>query len=229
MGGGGGGAGGPNKRLENAQKLTRMNRKRKPERIFSETKIINGGKFKIVKCAEFGIERTSRKVSGNSLEKTCVPKSKNNRTESFPKCAGEQPTKPVKLAGMPTNVKLEKMPENVQKSLNPTKDTKLAERPPKYKNTNVGTSKVVKFEKINLLENRVDIVGNVEVVVVRNNVVKPSFGRIQVEEARSSPVEKKEAGSHHVEIEVRSQKRKRLEEILKTALARKSSGMGGSI
>ena len=84
-------------------KLTRMNRKRNPERMYSETEIINGGKFKIVKCAEFGIERTSRKVKGNSLEKTSVPKSKNDRTGSFPKCAGEQPTKPVKLAGMPTD------------------------------------------------------------------------------------------------------------------------------
>ena len=45
----------PNKRLENAPKLTRMNRKRKPERIFSETKMINRGKFKIIKCADFGI------------------------------------------------------------------------------------------------------------------------------------------------------------------------------
>ena len=130
----------------------------------------------------------------NRLEKTSVPKSKNDRTGSFPKCAGEQPSKPVKLAGMPTNVKLEKMPENIQKSLNLTKDT------------NVSTSKIVKFEKINLLENRVDIVGNVEVVVVRNVVVKPSFGKNPVEEARSSPVEKKEAGSHQVEIEVRREK-----------------------
>ena len=51
-----------NKRLENAQKFTRMNRKRKPERIYSETKIINGGKFNIVKCAEFRVEMTLRKV-----------------------------------------------------------------------------------------------------------------------------------------------------------------------
>ena len=47
--------------LENAQKLTRVNRMRKAEKTFTETKIINGGKFSIVKCAEFGVERSSRK------------------------------------------------------------------------------------------------------------------------------------------------------------------------
>ena len=113
---GGRGAVEQNKRLENAQKFTRMNRKRKPERIYSETKIINGGKFNIVKCAEFVVERTSRKVKEMSVKKTSVPKSKNYRKGSFPKCAGEQPTKPKKLAGMPTNVKIENMPENVQKT-----------------------------------------------------------------------------------------------------------------
>ena len=61
---------------------------------------------------------------------------------------------------MPINVKLENMPENVQNPLNPTKNTKLAEKPSKYKNTNVSTSNVVnKFEKINLSKNRLDIVG----------------------------------------------------------------------
>ena len=41
----------------------------------------------------------------------------------------------------------------------------------------MSTSKVVKFEKINLLTNRFDIVGNVKVVVVDNSVVKSPFGR----------------------------------------------------
>ena len=67
------------KSLENAQKFTRMNRKRKAERIYSETKIINGGKFNIVKCAEFGVERTSRKVREKSVKRTSVPKSKSDR------------------------------------------------------------------------------------------------------------------------------------------------------
>ena len=98
-----------------------MNRKRKAERIDRETKIINGGKFNIVKCAEFGVERTSRKVKEKSVKKTSVPKSKIDRKGSFPKCAGEQPTKPKKLVGMPTNVTIENMPENVQNPLNPTK------------------------------------------------------------------------------------------------------------
>ena len=128
---------------------------------------------------------------------------------------------------MPTNVKIENMPENVQNPLNPTKNTKLAEKPSKYKNTNVSTSKVVKFEKINLLKNRLDIVGNVKVVVVENSVVKSPFGKIQVGEARSSPVEKKEAGSHQVEIEARSQKRKRLEENFEDSPSKKKFGNGG--
>ena len=56
------------------------------------------------------------------------------------------------------------MPENVQNLLNPTNNIKLAEMPPKYKNTNVSTRKVVKFENINLLENRLEIVSDVVVV-----------------------------------------------------------------
>ena len=40
-----------NKRLENAQKTSRIHRMRKPDRLYCETKIINGGKFKIQKCA----------------------------------------------------------------------------------------------------------------------------------------------------------------------------------
>ena len=70
-----------------------------------------------------------------SVKRTSVPKSKSDRKGSFPKFAGEQPTKPKKLAGMPTNVKIENMPENVQNPLNPTKNIKLAEKPSKYKKT----------------------------------------------------------------------------------------------
>ena len=95
---------------------------------------------------------------GGDMEKgTSVPKRRNSdidRKGSFPKCAGEQPTKPNKLAEMPTNVKKESMPENVQNLLNPTNNTNLAEKPRKYKKTNVSTRKVVKFENINLLKNK---------------------------------------------------------------------------
>ena len=55
-----------------------------------------------------------------------------DRKGSFPKCAGEQP-KLNNCAGRPTNVKKESMPENVQNLLNPTNNTKLAEKPPNYK------------------------------------------------------------------------------------------------
>ena len=50
-----------------------------------------------------------------SVKMTSVPKRINDRKGSFPKCAGEQPTKPKNLAGMPTNIKIENMPENVGK------------------------------------------------------------------------------------------------------------------
>ena len=61
------------------------------------------------------------------MENSSVPKSKENRKGSFPKCAGENPTKSRKLAGMPTNVKIDKIPENVQKSMNTTKNINWAE------------------------------------------------------------------------------------------------------
>ena len=102
---------------------------------------------------------------GGDMEKcTSVPKRKNSdmdRKGSFPKCAGEQPAKPNKLAGRPTNVKKESMPENVQNLLSPTNNTKEAS---KLQKTNVSTRKVVKFENINLLENRLEIVSDVVVV-----------------------------------------------------------------
>ena len=75
----------------------------------------------------------------------------------------------------------------------------------------MSTSKVVKFENINLLKNKLEIVGEVKVVVV-DSVVKPLVGKVQVVEARYSPVENNEAGSHQEKTEARSQKRKRLEE-----------------
>ena len=59
--GGGGGTTEQKKNLENAQKITRINRTRKAEKTFIETKIINGGKFSIQKCAEFGVEKSSKK------------------------------------------------------------------------------------------------------------------------------------------------------------------------
>ena len=62
------------------------------------------------------------------------------------------------------------------------------------------------------MKTRLEIVGDVKVVVVENSVVKSPIGKVQVGEVRSSPVEKREAGSHQVEIKARSQKRKRLEE-----------------
>ena len=258
---------------------------RKAEKTFTETKIINGGKFSIVKCAEFGVERSSRKRKqgircgggrvkmedleacgpgeavvemeqqrpgedlkasgpgkaavvmkqpclGGDIRKegTSVPKRRNcdmNRKGSFPKCAGEQP-KVNNWAGRPTNVKNEIKPENVQNLLNPTNNIKLAEMPPKYKKTNVSTRKVVKFENINLLEtrleNRLEIVSD---VVVVDSTVKQSVEKEYIVEARSSPVEKNEAGSHQEKNETRNQKRKRLEEKNEESPRKKKFGRGG--
>ena len=83
-----------NKRLENAQKLTRMNRTRKAERIYSETEIINGEKFKIVKCAEFGIERTTKKRTNSS-----APKSKNIPAGRIPNSTKINAAKPSRWWG----------------------------------------------------------------------------------------------------------------------------------
>ena len=125
------------------------------------------------------------------------------------------------------------MPEKVQSllnpTLNPTNNIKLAEMPPKYKNTNVSTRKVVKFEKINLLEsrleNKVEIVSD---VVVVDSAVKQSVGKDYVVQARSSPVEKNEEGSHQETKEARIPKRKRLEEDAESP-RRKKFGRGGTV
>ena len=61
---------------------------------------------------------------------------------------------------MPTNVKIDKIPENVQRYMNTTKYTNWAEKLSKYKSTNVSTSTNVKFGKNNLLENRLENVKN---------------------------------------------------------------------
>ena len=93
----------------------------------------------------------------------------------------------------------------------------------------MSTRKVVKFENINLLEtrleNRLEIVSD---VVVVDSTVKQSVEKEYVVEARSSPVEKNEAGSHQKEkTEARIQKRKRLEEKDEESPRRKKFGRGG--
>ena len=125
---------------------------------------------------------------------------------------------------MPTNVKIDKIPENVQKSMNTTKNTNWAEKPPKYKSTNVSTSKNVKFGIDKLLENRVENVSNFDVDRFRTVTFKPSFGK-SVEEARSDPIMKKESGSH--QIGNKNQKRKRLEENFEDSPRMKKFGNGG--
>ena len=90
----------------------------------------------------------------------------------------------------------------------------------------MSTSKVVKFENINLLKNKLEIVGEVKVVVV-DSAVKPSVGKVYVVEAGSSPVKNNDAGSHQEKIEERSEKRKRLEEKTEESPRKKKFGKGG--
>ena len=202
------------KKLENAQKASRIHRMRKPERIYSETKIINGGNFKM---AEFGVERTTKKYKPKKIQNSSVPKSKEYFAGSFPKCAGENPTKSRKMAGMPTNVKIDKIPENVQKSMNTTENPNWAEKPPKYKSTNVSTT--VKFRENNLLEN---ILENVD--RVRTVLFKPSSA--ENVEKRSDSIMKNDEGSHQFGSK---NKRKRLEETCEESPKMKKFGIGGGV
>ena len=107
---------------------------RKPVKVYNETRIINGGKFQIFKCAEFGDERTTRKLTN---KKYSVPKSKKAPAGSFPKCTRENPTKSRNMVGMPTNVKLSmkmykyqqllQKPPNGQRCLQSTKAPMLVQ------------------------------------------------------------------------------------------------------
>ena len=123
------------KKLDNAQKRIRILRVRKPEKVYNETKIINGVQFKIFKWSEFGVEMTTRKLKN---VKSSVPKSKKDPAESFPKCTRENPTKSRNMVGMPTNVKLSmkmykyqqllQKPPNGQRCLQSTKEPMLVQR-----------------------------------------------------------------------------------------------------
>ena len=114
---------------------------------------------------------------------------------------------------MPTNVKLNKKPENVQNSMTPTENTKWAEMPPKYKSTNVSTN--VKFRENHLLEN-VD------------SVRKVMFKKVMVEtmETGSNSVRNIDDGSHQIGSQ---KKRKRLEENCEEKPSKKKFGIGGGV
>ena len=97
------------KNLEKNQLNSRKNRKRGPERVFKETKLINGGKFQIVKCAEFGIERSTKQIRKSSGG------GGNTANFNFKKPTNERiPSAMVKMAGKPTSVKLERMPQSTK-------------------------------------------------------------------------------------------------------------------
>ena len=97
------------KNLEENQLNSRKNRKRGPERVFKETKLINGGKFQIVKCAEFGIERSTKQIRKSSGG------GGNTANFNFKKPTNERiPSTKVEMAGKPTNVKLERMPQSTK-------------------------------------------------------------------------------------------------------------------
>ena len=149
-----------------------------------------------------------------------------NKQGSFPKCEKEREKVNV-WAGKPTNEGKENVPEKVQRlwnpTLNPTKNTKMAEMPPKYKTKNDSTKKVVKFDKIYMMENRLE--NRVE-IVSDPVVVDSDLKQENVVQDRSSPVEKVEEGSHQEIKETRIPKRKRLEEEEESPRMRKF-GRGG--
>ena len=66
--------------------------------MYSELKIINKEKFKILKYAEFGFERTTEKPKPKNIRNSSVRKSKESFAGSFPKYDGENPTKTRKVA-----------------------------------------------------------------------------------------------------------------------------------
>ena len=105
-----GGAESDQKNLEANQLRSRKNRKRGPEKIFKETKLINGGKFQIIKCAEFGIERSTKKF-GIFGKSSGVGGDTTNFNLGRPTNEITTSTK-VEMAGKPTNVK----PERVHQS-----------------------------------------------------------------------------------------------------------------
>ena len=71
--------------LKSAQLLTRKNEIRKPERIYNETKIINGGRFEITKCAEFGLLRSTRGKSEKNEKRKKKFKIKIENCPKLPK------------------------------------------------------------------------------------------------------------------------------------------------
>ena len=107
-----GGAKSDQKNLEANQLRSRKNIKRGPEKIFKETKLINGGKFQIIKCAEFGIERSTKKfgIFGKSLG---VGKDTTNLNLGRPTNEITTSTK-VEMAGKPSNEKPERMHQSTK-------------------------------------------------------------------------------------------------------------------
>ena len=67
----------------------------------------------ILKWQNLGSRGPQRNINLKKCNSS-VPNSKENFAGSFPKCAGENPTKSRKMAGMPTNVKIDKIPEIYQ-------------------------------------------------------------------------------------------------------------------
>ena len=85
----------------------------KEEKIEREAKCAGEQPTKPKKIGRDAYECQNRKYAWKwRVKRASEPKRKNDRKGSFPKCAGEQPKNQNKLAGMPTNVKIENIPEN---------------------------------------------------------------------------------------------------------------------
>ena len=87
--------------------ISRKNRKREPEKVFSETKLINGGRFQIIKCAEFGIERSTKSRKG-------LKRGEQNTNKDLEKPTKNKTSTKVEMAGKPTNENAGKRPESTK-------------------------------------------------------------------------------------------------------------------
>ena len=76
--------------------ISRKNRKREPEKVFSDTKLINTGRFQILKCAEFGIEGSTKSRRG-------LKRGEQNTKKDLEKPTNNKTSTKVGMAGKPTN------------------------------------------------------------------------------------------------------------------------------
>ena len=71
--------------------------------------MINGGRFQIIKCAEFGIERSTKSRKGLKRGEQ-----NTNKEKDLEKPTKNKTSTKVEMAGKPTNEKAGKRPESTK-------------------------------------------------------------------------------------------------------------------